>query len=371
MVSITNATRGDIDVTVTALGSVTPVYTVSVSPRVDGQIMAVHYVEGQTVKTNELLVEIDPRPYQAQVDVAEGQLARDKAMLEAANIDLQRYQAAYEKKAIPQQQVADEEALVHQDEGVVRLDEGSLENARVQLSYCSVRAPISGRIGLRLIDPGNVVHAANTNAMAVITQIQPITVVFSVAEDYLPQISQELAAGRNMVVEAYDRSLEHLLASGKFLTMDNLIDPATGTIRIKSIFQNENSELFPNQFVNAKLIIKTLRDQTLVPTPAIQRNPQGAFIYVVNGEGTNTTVSMRDVTVGVSDLNVSSVTGLNPGETIVTDNFNRLGDGAKVTVREGGPHGVGGRGGVEGPHGSGHKGGHRGATNGAPRQEAE
>ena len=376
-ISTTNAFKGDIDIAVNdALGTVTPVYTVSLSSRVDGQIVAVHYTEGQTVNTNDVLVEIDPAPFQAQKLVAEGQLERDKAMLEAANIDLQRYQLAYEKKAIPQQQVQDQQALVHQDEGVVRLDQGALSNAAVQLNYCYVRSPISGRIGLRLVDPGNVVHAANTNAMAVITQLQPITVIFSVAEDYLPQIQRQIEAGHVMTVQAYDRAQEHVIATGKFMTMDNLIDQATGTIRVRASFQNESNNLFPNQFVNARLIIDTLRDQTLVPTPAIQRNPQGAFVYVVTNQVvqtatnqiTNSFVTMRDITVGVSDQNVTAVEGIDPGETIATDNFNKLGEGTRVNVRERGAGGAHGGGKGRRAQGLGHGGK---MTNGPARRGAQ
>ncbi|HEY5082940.1 MAG TPA: efflux RND transporter periplasmic adaptor subunit, partial [Rhizomicrobium sp.] len=280
-ISTTNAVSGNIDVTVTALGSVTPVYTASISTRVDGQLMSVNYTEGQMVKTNDLLLEIDPAPYQAMLMVAQGQLERDAAQLEAAKIDLQRYQAAYDKKAIPQQQVADQLALVHQDEGTVKVDEGQVTNAQVQLNYCFIRAPISGRVGLRLVDPGNVVHAANTNAMVVVAELQPITVLFSVAEDFLPQIVAQLRTGRKMKVLAFDRAQEKVIATGTLLTMDNIIDPSTGTVRTKAVFPNKDFSLFPNQFVNAKLIIQTLTNVTLIPTAAIQRNPQGAFVYVV------------------------------------------------------------------------------------------
>jgi multidrug efflux system membrane fusion protein len=347
VISTTNAQSGDIDVSVMALGLVTPVYTVGISPRVDGQTVSVNYEEGQMVKTNDLLAQIDPNPYMALLLEAQGMLARDTAQLEAAKIDLERYQAAYDKKAIPQQQVADQQALVHQYEGTVKLDQGTVTNAQVQLDYCYVRAPINGRVGLRLVDPGNVVHAANTNAMVVITQLQPITVIFSVAEDYLPQIMSQLQSHHAMRVEAYDRSLEKRVATGAFLTMDNMIDTSTGTIRIKAIFPNEDFSLFPNQFVNAKLIIDTLHDVTLIPTATIQRNPQGAFVYVVTNSATNEVastnkfVAMRAITTGVTDTNVTSVEGLDPGEIIAADNFNKLEDGMKVTLRQpaGGPRG--------------------------------
>jgi multidrug efflux system membrane fusion protein len=345
-ISTTNAVKGDIDQIVWALGGVTPVYTAMVSPRVDGQLISVNYTEGQIVTTNDLLAEIDPGPYQALVVEAEGQLARDKALLEGAKIDLGRYQDAYVKKAIPKQQVDDQLALVHQDEGTVKFDQGQLDNAKVQLAYCFIHAPIAGRTGLRLIDPGNVVHAANSNAVVVIAQLQPITVIFSPSEDYLPAIQRQLQAGHEMTVEAWDRAQTNKLATGTFLTLDNLIDTGTGTIRIKARFDNKDMALFPNQFVNAKLIVDTLSNVTLIPTAAIQRNPQGAFVYVVTNQEVNVTnktgtvvtnqtvVAMSTITEGVTDADTTSVEGLEPGAVIATDNFNKLGDGMKVTLRQ-------------------------------------
>lgn len=342
-VTVTNVRQGDIEVAVTALGSVQPVYTATISPRVDGQVITVNYTEGQMVASNDLLAVIDPGPYNALLTEAAGQLARDKALLEGAKIDLDRYQAAYQKNAIPKQQYDDQLALLHQDEGTVKFDEGQFTNAQVQLAYCYIRAPFAGRVGLRLIDPGNVVHAANTNAMVVVAQLQPITLVFNVAEDYLPQIQQQLKGEDQMTVEAWDRANENKIASGTVLALDNLIDAATGTVRIKANFDNDNLSLFPNQFVNAKLIIQVLHDQNLIPTFAIQRNPVGAFVYVVtnntvttNGTVTNyQTVAMRTVTLGTADGNVTAITeGLEPGEIIAVDNFNKLGEGVKVTLQQ-------------------------------------
>jgi membrane fusion protein, multidrug efflux system len=356
-ISVTNAVKGNMDKTDEAIGTVTPVYTAMISPRVDGNLIQVNYTEGQMVTTNNLLAEIDPGPYQAMVTQAEGALARDKALLEVANIDLSRYQDAYGRSfgtnlhAIPKQQVDDQRGLVHQDEGLVKYDQGVLSNANVQLAYCFIHAPINGRAGLRLIDPGNVVHAANSNAIVVVAQIQPITVIFTVDQKKLPDIQRQLKAGHKMTVEAYDEVATQLLAKGTFLTMDNLIDIGTGTIRIKAMFDNEDMTLFPNQFVNAKLIVDTLTNVTLIPTASIQRNPQGAFVYVVtnkevtltNKSGTVTTnqtvVAMRDITIGVTDVDTSSVEGLEPGEVIATDNFNKLGDGMKVVVRSAGSNG--------------------------------
>jgi len=356
-VSTTNAVKGNMDESVAAIATVTPVYTAMISPRVDGQLIQVNYTEGQMVTTNDLLAEIDPGPYQAMVTQTEGQLARDKALLEVANIDLDRYKEAYGKgfgtnlHAIAKQQVDDQQGLVHQDEGTVKLDEGQLANAKVQLAYCFIHAPIPGRTGLRLVDPGNVVHAANSNAIVIIAQLQPITVVFNLAQTNLPAIQRQLKAGHQMTVEAYNQDLTQKLATGTFLTMDNLIDLGTGTIKIKALFDNQDLSLFPNQFANAKLIVDTLSNVTLIPTVAIQRNPQGAFIYVVtnkevtltNQTGTVVTnqafVAMRNITAGVIDGDTSSVEGVEPGEVIVTDNYNKLGDGMRVNVRPQGGEG--------------------------------
>jgi membrane fusion protein, multidrug efflux system len=356
-ISTTNAAKGDIDETVEGLGTVTPIYTAMVSPRVDGQLIKVSYTEGQTVTTNDLLAEIDPGPYAAMLTEAQGQLDRDKALLEGAKVDLTRYEDAYGKSygtnlhAIPKQQLDDQKWLVHQDEGTVKFDEGQVANAKVQLAYCFINAPFTGRVGLRLVDPGNVIHAANTNAIVVVAQLQPITVVFTVDQKNLPAIQRQLHAGHQMIVEAYNEDKTQKLATGTFLTMDNLIDTATGTIRIKAMFENKDTNLFPNQFVNAKLIIDTLSDVTLIPTATIQRNPQGAFVYVVtnqevtltNKTGTvqtnETVVVMHTITTGVTDGDTNSVTGLDPGVVIAADNFNKLGDGMRVNLRGGGQKG--------------------------------
>ncbi|HEY3862134.1 MAG TPA: efflux RND transporter periplasmic adaptor subunit [Verrucomicrobiae bacterium] len=373
-VSTTNAVKGSIDEFVWGLGTVTPVYTAWISPRVDGQILKVNYTEGQMVTTNDLLAEIDPSPYQALALQAEGQLARDKAQMEGANVDLDRFRLAFEKKAVPKQQVDDQIALVHQYGGAVKVDEGQVSNATVQLAYCYIHAPINGRTGLRMIDPGNIVHAANTNALVVVAQLRPITVVFSVGEDYLPAIQRQLQAGHPMTVEAWDHAQKQKLATGKFLTMDNMIATSTGTIAIKAMFENNDLELYPNQFVNPKLIIDTVSNATLIPTAAIQLNPQGAFVYVVtnrevtltNQSGTVTTnesfVNMRPITEIVSHEDVTSVDGLAPGEVIATDNFNKLGDGAQVRVRQPGGGQRRGGGGGGGEAGQGKHGGKNGGN---------
>jgi multidrug efflux system membrane fusion protein len=350
-ISTTNAVRGDIDVTVGRIGTVTPVYTAWISPRVDGQIVRVNYTEGQMVTTNDLLMEIDPGPYQAQLTMAEGQLARDKALLEGANIDLARFQAAYAKSAgtnvlhaIPKQQVDDQQALVHQDEGAVKLDQGQVSNAAVQLAYCFIHAPINGRAGLRLIDPGNVVHAANTNALVVIAQLQPITVVFSPTEVELPAIQRQWQAGHKMTVEAWNADGTQKLATGTFLTMDAMVDTATGTVRCKALFTNEDLMLFPNQFVNVKVIVDTLHNATLVPTSAIQHSPQGDFVYFITPDQK---AKMQPITPGVEEGDMTAVEGLEPGAVIAINNFDKLGDGTKVNVQP-----PGGEGQKSGPSGN-------------------
>jgi multidrug efflux system membrane fusion protein len=304
-------------------------------------LVKVNYSEGQIVTNGDVLAEIDPRPYQAALDSAQGQLARDKALLAEAQMDLKRYQAAYETKSIPKQQLDDQAALVDQDLGTVKYDEGQVESAKVQLGFCSITTPISGRAGLRLIDPGNIVLASSTNALVIIAQLQPITVIFSVAEDYLPDIQRQMGLGNHMIVQAFDRSETTNLDNGSVLALDNLIDTGTGTIRVRAIFTNKNNVLFPNQFVNTKLLIETLHNQTLVPTSDIQRNGTATFVYVV---AENETVKMQDITLIRTDGDTSAVQGIKPGQVIAADNFNRLQDGAKVRVRgTGGNEGGSGR----------------------------
>lgn len=329
-ISTAVAEKGSIPVYINALGTVTPLSTVTVISRVDGQLMSVNYREGQMVRKGDVLVEIDPRPFQALLTQAEGQLARDKALLENAYIDLKRYQMAYSKNAIPKQQLDTQVATVHQLEGTVKNDQGVHDNARVQLAYCQITSPISGRVGLRLVDPGNIVHAADTTGMLVITQVQPISVLFSVAEDNLPQIMQQLRRGNRLPVDAFDRTQQKKLSSGRLLTLDNQIDTTTGTIKLKATFSNTDLALFPNQFVNARLLVNTQRGVTLVPTAAIQRNSQGAFVFVVHPDQT---VAMRTVSVGTTEGNETAVEGLNAGDTIAVDGFDKLGDGAKVVIR--------------------------------------
>jgi len=331
-ISTVSARRGDIGVYVNALGVVTPVSTVSIKSRVDGQLMAVNYKEGQEVQKGDPLVEIDTGPYQAAVAQAEGQIARDKALLENAKLDLDRYQKALLSNAIPKQLLDTQISTVHQYEGTVQLDQGLLDNAKVQLAYCHIAAPISGRVGMRVLDAGNIVHAGDATALLVITQLKPITVIFNVAEDYLPQIQERMKNGAPLAVEAYDRAQLAKIATGTLLTFDNQIDTATGTVKLKALFDNEGGALFPNQFVNARLLVDTKRDVVLLPNPAIQRNAQGAFVYLVKPDQT---IAMQAITVGTTDGNESEVVGVEPADVIASDNFSRLTDGAKVTLRAG------------------------------------
>lgn len=331
-VGTATVTEGDIGIYINALGSVTPIYTVSVTSRVQGQITAIYYREGQMVRKGDLLLEIDPRPYQAAVTQAEGLLAHDQAVLAEARIDYDRYKVAYSRNAIAKQQVDDQEQTVLQDEGTVKNDEGNLQNAKLNLAYTRIESPIDGRVGLRQLDLGNIVQANGTTPLVVVTQLQPITVVFSVAEDYLPQIQQQLTHGQRMAVDAFDRNQEKKLATGSLLTLDNQIDATTGTVKLKAIFDNRDFPLFPNQFVNARLLVNTEHGVTLVLTAAIQRNAQGPFAYVIAGSQTAT---MRTVTLGATDGNITAVQGVNPGEVVAVSGFDKLQDGAKVTVRNG------------------------------------
>jgi membrane fusion protein, multidrug efflux system len=333
-VAVTQAKQGDIGEYITALGAVTPVYTVTIKSRVDGQLMSIHYREGQLVQKGDLLAEIDPRPYQASALQAEGQLARDQAQLKNSQIDLERYKGIYAERAIPEQQLATQGATVLQNEGTVKLDQGLVDSAKVQLDYTKITSPITGRVGLRLVDPGNIVHAADTNGLLVITQLQPITVVFSIAEDYISEVVTQMRAGHALGVDALDRDQQKQLAHGSLLTLDNQIDNTTGTVKLKASFANQDNKLFPNQFVNAKLLVRMLHDVTLVPSAAVQRNAQMAYLYVLKPDQT---VVSQKVTVATTDGNLSAVTGISRGATVVIDGFDKLQDGIKVTVRKPGP----------------------------------
>jgi multidrug efflux system membrane fusion protein len=338
-VPITTASvrQGPIGVYINALGTVTSVYTATITSRVDGQIISVNYREGQMVRQGDLLIQVDPRPYQAALLQAQGTLAHDEALLNESKIDLDRYQLAFNRNAIAKQQLDDQAQLVKQYEGSVKNDQGTLASATTNLDYASIKAPIDGRVGLRLIDPGNIVTAGGSTPLVVITQLQPITVIFSVAEDYLPQIQKQLKNGNKMEVAAFDRAQQTKLATGSLLTLDNQIDTTTGTLKLKAIFQNQDLALFPNQFVNARLLVDTQQNASLAPTAAIQRNAQGTFVYVINS---NQTASLRTITVGTTDANLAAVQGVNPGEVIAVTGFDKLQDGVKVSIVNG--NGAGG-----------------------------
>jgi len=337
------ARTGDIGVYINALGTVTPVYTATITSRVDGQITNVAYREGQMVRKGDLLIEIDPRPFQAALTQAQGTLAKDEAVLNEARIDLNRFQQAYDRNAIAKQQLDDQGQLVKQDEGTVKQDQGTVASAATNVDYTRIVAPIEGRVGLRLVDPGNIVTSGATTALVVITQLQPITVIFSVAEDYLPQIQKQLRNGQKMPVDVFARDQTTKLATGFLLTLDNVIDQTTGTLKLKAIFQNQDSELFPNQFVNARLLVDTQRGVVLVPTAAIQRNAQGAFVYVI---GSDNTATLHTVTVGTTDGNTAAVQNVNAGDVIAVNGFDKLQNGAKVTI--GNTSGNGGNNGASG-----------------------
>ncbi len=325
------AQKGDIGVYQEAIGTVTPVYTSSVTSQVTGLVMSVHYREGQLVRKGDPLIDIDPRTFEAQLAQALGTLEKDTQILAQARMDLQRYRDAWARNAIAKQILDDQEKLVLQYEGTVKSDQGLVEYDRAQLSYCHITAPFNGRVGLRLVDPGNVVQANGTNPLVVITQEQPITVIFTVAEDTLGQIQAQLRRGTRLTVDAYDRTALTKIASGKLLSLDNQIDTTTGTVKLRAMFDNKSRAFFPNQFVNIRLLVETLKNMTLIPTSAIQHNGQMAFVYVIQNE----TAQMRTVKTGAVNAGMTAVDGVQPGEVVANSSFEKLQPNAKVALAKG------------------------------------
>lgn len=331
-VSAATVTKGNMNEYIETLGTVTSVYTVSVESRVAGTVTQVLYKEGQVVHKGQLLAVIDPRPYVATFVQAQGQLDRDQALLANARIDLDRYKMAYSQHAIPQQTLATQQATVQQDEGTVKLDQGNLDAAKVNVDYTQITAPIDGRTGLRAIDPGNIIAANGTSPLVTLTQLQPITVIFTMAENYIDEVFNQMRIGRKLRVDALNRDDESELAQGTLFALDSQIDTTTGTVRARASFQNKDDKLFPNEFVNARLLIRTLMGVNIVPNAAIQRNNEVAYVYVI--DPAKKTVQSYDVKIATTDGLNSAVTGVAPGQTVVTDGFDKLQDGSKVVIRQ-------------------------------------
>jgi multidrug efflux system membrane fusion protein len=322
------AQKGDIGVYLDAIGTVTPVYTTSITSQVNGIVTAVHYKEGQTVRKGAPLIEIDARTYEATLLQAQGTLERDENVLAQAQMDVQRYRDAWGRNAIPKQTLDDQEKIVLQDQGTVKIDQGTVQFDRVQVEYCHITAPITGRVGLRLVDPGNVVQSSGGLTLAVITQLQPITVIFTIPEDSLGQVQPRLRQKAKLAVDAYDRGGQKKIATGTLLTLDNQIDTTTGTVKARASFDNKDAGLFPNEFVNVRLLVNTLQGATLIPTSAIQHNGQAAFVYVLQ----DNVAHLRNIKTGVTDGGTAQVTGIAPGDVLANSSFDKLQDNVKVVV---------------------------------------
>jgi membrane fusion protein, multidrug efflux system len=326
--TIATATKGNIGVYLEAIGTVTPVYTASITSQATGPVIAVHFTEGQMVAKGDPLIDIDPRPYQATLMQAQGTLERDEALLAQAIMDRDRFRDAWAKNAIPKQTLDDQEKLVLQEQGTVKNDQGTVAFDQVQLGYCHITAPIAGKVGLRLVDPGNVVQASGSVVLTVITQVQPITAIFTIPEDHLGQVQPRLRQRAKLPVDVYDRAALKKIASGTLLTLDNQIDTTTGTVKARASFDNRDGALFPNEFVNTRLLVNTLEGATIVPSSAIQHNGNVAFVYVIENE----TAHMHNVKTGVTEGMNTSVTGINPGDVVANSSFDRLQDKAKIVV---------------------------------------
>lgn len=334
-VAVASVQKQDVPVYLTGLGAVTAFNTANIKSRVDGQIMKVNFIEGQHVNEGDLLIEIDARPYQVQLEQMQAQLFKDQASLRDAKLNLDRYTSLISSGSIAQQQVDTQKATVDQLDGQVRTDQAQIDNAKLQIVYCHITAPFSGRVGLRQVDPGNIVHAADTNPMLILTQLRPIAVIFTLPEDLLPAVAARMKQG-TLEVDAFSRDDQTKLSSGKLLTIDNQIDPTTGTAKLKAVFDNRDDKLWPNQFVNAELLLETRKNSTTVPTAAILRGPQGTFVYAVNADKT---VKDRLVTVSLTQGDTTVITsGINPGETVVTDGQDKLQSGSSIEPRNTAPN---------------------------------
>ena len=323
-----NRIQSCIGVYIDAIGTVTPVYTVSISSQVNGQIVTLNCTEGQLVRKGDPLIDIDSRPYRATLLQAQGALERDEYVLAQAQMDLERYRAAWARNAIAKQTLDDQEKLVLQDEGTVKNDQGTVQFDQIQVDYCRITAPIAGRVGLRLVDPGNVVQFGGTVTLAVITQLEPITIIFTIPEDSLGPVEERLRKKAKLTVDAFDRTAQTKIASGKLLTLDNQIDTTTGTVKARSVFDNKNDALFPNQFVNTRLLVNTLQGVTLIPASAIQQNGQASFVYVIQ----NNIAHMRSIKLGVTDGGVTQADGINPGDVVANSSFDKLQDNVAVVI---------------------------------------